>query len=35
MAGIGSKSCGPDLSPEYRVSDDTFRFSFVLKPERT
>jgi beta-galactosidase len=35
LAGIGSKSCGPDLSPEYRVSDDTFRFSFVLKPERT
>lgn len=35
MAGIGSKSCGPDLSPEYRVSDDTFRFSFVLKPEHT
>ena len=33
LAGIGSKSCGPDLSEEYRVCDDTFRFSFVLKPE--
>ena len=34
MAGIGSKSCGPDLSEQYRVCDDTFRFSFVLKPEK-
>ena len=33
MAGIGSNSCGPDLLPEYRVDDDTFSFSFMLKPE--
>ncbi len=33
MAGIGSKSCGPDLSKEYRVDADTYRFSFFLKPE--
>ncbi len=33
MAGIGSHSCGPELLPEYRVSGDTFRFSFMLKPE--
>ena len=33
MAGIGSKSCGPDLLPKYRVSDDVFRFAFMLKPE--
>ena len=33
MAGIGSKSCGPDLSPEYRIDDDTCRFGFLLKPE--
>ena len=33
MAGIGSHSCGPELLPKYRVSDDTFRFSFMLKPE--
>ncbi len=33
LAGIGSKSCGPDLSEKYRVCGDTFRFSFVLKPE--
>ena len=33
LAGIGSKSCGPDLSEKYRVCSDTFRFSFVLKPE--
>ena len=32
MAGIGSKSCGPDLSEEYRISDETFRFGFMLKP---
>ena len=32
MAGIGSKSCGPDLLPKYRVRDDVFRFSFVLRP---
>ena len=33
MAGIGSASCGPALLPKYRVSDDFFRFSFMLKPE--
>jgi hypothetical protein len=33
MAGIGSHSCGPELLPEYRVAGDTFRFSFMLKPE--
>lgn len=32
MAGIGSKSCGPDLLPKYRVAADTFRFSFMLEP---
>ena len=32
MAGIGSKSCGPDLLPQYRVSADSFRFSFLLEP---
>ena len=33
LAGIGSKSCGPDLLPEYRVCADEFRFKFMLKPE--
>jgi beta-galactosidase len=33
LAGIGSKSCGPDLSEKYRVCDDICRFSFLLKPE--
>ena len=33
LAGIGSKSCGPDLSEIYRVDGDTFRFSFLLRPE--
>ena len=34
MAGIGSKSCGPDLLPKYRVSDDAYHFAFILKPEK-
>ena len=33
MAGIGSKSCGPDLSKQYRVDADSYRFAFLVKPE--
>ena len=33
LAGIGSKSCGPDLLPEYRVCANHFDFSFMLKIE--
>ena len=33
LAGIGSKSCGPDLLPEYRVCPEDCRFKFMLKPE--
>lgn len=33
MAGIGSRSCGPELSEQYRVDANTFRFTFYLKPE--
>jgi beta-galactosidase len=33
LAGIGSKSCGPDLPPEYSVCSDQYRFAFILKPE--
>ena len=33
MAGIGSKSCGPDLSEKYQVREDSFHFSFLIKPE--
>ena len=33
MAGIGSKSCGPDLSKEYRVDTDTYHFAFRMKPK--
>ena len=33
MAGIGSKSCGPDLSEEYRVNAGAYRFAFFIKPE--
>ena len=34
MAGIGSKSCGPDLSGQYRIDKDTYRFVFLFRPER-
>ena len=33
LAGIGSKSCGPDLLPKYRVCADHFDFAFMLKIE--
>ncbi len=32
-AGIGSHSCGPELLPEYRVSEKQFNFSFSFSPE--
>ncbi len=31
-AGIGSNSCGPELAPEYRISEKDFDFSFNVKP---
>ena len=34
LAGIGSKSCGPDLLPEYCVCSENYHFSFILKPEK-
>ena len=34
MAGIGWKSCGPDLSEQYRIDEDTYRFAFLIRPER-
>lgn len=33
MAGIGSRSCGPELSEEYCVSEDSFQFGFYIRPE--
>ncbi len=33
MAGIGSKSCGPDLSKEYRVDAEHYKFAFIMKPD--
>ena len=33
MAGIGSNSCGPELSEKYRITADEYWFSFLLKPE--
>ena len=33
LAGIGSKSCGPDLLPRYRVCADHYDFAFMLRPE--
>ena len=32
-AGIGSNSCGPELSPEYRISEKEFSFEFLISPE--
>jgi beta-galactosidase len=31
--GIGSNSCGPELMPEYRISESEFDFSFSFLPE--
>ncbi len=33
MAGIGSKSCGPDLSKEYRVDAEHYKLAFIMKPD--
>jgi len=33
--GLGTKSCGPDTLPAYRLSGGTYRFSFRLRPFRT
>ncbi len=34
-AGIGSQSCGPELLPQYRISEKEFYFSFSFSPEFT
>ncbi len=34
-AGIGSHSCGPELLPQYRISEKHFDFSFSFSPEFT
>ncbi len=34
MAGIGSKSCGPDLPREYRIEEDRYTFAFLFRAER-
>ena len=34
-AGIGSNSCGPELLPEYRISEKEISFSFTVSPEFT
>ena len=31
-AGIGSASCGPELLPEYRISENEINFTFNVKP---
>ena len=33
QSGIGSGSCGPQLTKEYRLDDTHYTFSFHLKPE--
>lgn len=32
MSGVGSDSCGPKLPPEYSLSEKSFNFKFLLKP---
>ncbi len=34
-AGIGSNSCGPELSPEYKISERDIEFNFAFSPEFT
>lgn len=34
-AGIGSHSCGPELLPEYRISEKQINFEFSFSPEFT
>lgn len=34
-AGIGSNSCGPELAPEYRITEEKFAFKFYIKPVMT
>jgi beta-galactosidase len=34
-AGIGSNSCGPELLPQYRISEREFNFKFNIKPSFT
>jgi len=31
-SGIGSNSCGPDLAPEYRITEEDIKFKFFIKP---
>lgn len=34
LAGIGSKSCGPDLLPKYAVCSDEYQFTYMIRPEK-
>ena len=31
-SGIGSASCGPELAPEYRITEEDIKFKFFIKP---
>ena len=31
-SGIGSNSCGPELAPEYRITEENIKFKFFIKP---
>jgi len=35
VSGIGSNSCGPQLEPEYRLSEKEIDFRFTISPVRT
>ena len=32
QSGIGSNSCGPELQRKYRLDEDCFMFSLLLRP---
>ena len=34
MAGVGSASCGPELQQQYRIEEDSYRFAFMIFPEK-
>ncbi len=34
VSGIGSNSCGPELEPQYRLSEKNIRFAYVITPKQ-
>lgn len=34
VSGIGSNSCGPELEPQYRLSEKNIQFAYVITPKQ-